>query len=345
MSVYDVVIIGLGCAGYTAMIYTARYKLSTLIIGEVEGGMGMTAAEVGNWPGIIDIKGPDLMENYRKHALSYPGTEHKQARVEKIVQTKEGFDLLLEGGEKVQARTVIIATGSDKRKLGTKGEQEYSGKGLTYCATCDAYFFKGKTVAVVGGGDSAVEGAAITAQVCKQVYLIHRRNQFRAEPYWVDRVKDRDNVTFVLERNVVEILGDGKKVTGVKLDKPWGKEASPRGGASGMEEVKPRGGSDVLPLDGVFIEVGSNPSSGLAKALGCAIDEKGFIKVGPSQATNVPGVFAAGDVTNASNYFAQFTTAAGEASVAANSVFNYIGKLSAPKTANEHFEASRGYGG
>lgn len=350
---YDVVIVGLGCAGYTAMVYTARYKLSTLIVGEVEGGMGMTAAEVGNWPGIIDIKGPDLMENYRKHALSYPGTEHRNGKVEKIAKMKEGFVLELEGGEKIQARTVIIATGSDKRKLGAKGEQEYSGKGLTYCATCDAYFFKGKTVAVVGGGDSAVEGAAITAQVCKKVYLIHRRNQFRAEPYWVDRVKGRDNVEFVLERNVVEILGDGKKVTGVMLDKSWTdprhpEQARTRDGFDELTMTRGAGrveGHDVISVDGVFIEVGSNPASLMAKDAGCALDEKGFIKVGADQATTVPGVFAAGDCTTASNYFAQFTTAAGEASVAANSAFTYLGKLEAPKNANEKFEASRGYGG
>ncbi|MFH1671013.1 MAG: FAD-dependent oxidoreductase, partial [Patescibacteria group bacterium] len=136
------------------------------------------------------------------------------------------------------------------------------------------------------------------------VYLIHRRKEFRAEPYWVDKVKEKDNVEYVLERNVVEILGD-KKVTGVKLNKEFN-------------------GSDTIAVDGVFIEIGSVPATGLAKELGCAIDERKHLKVGQDMATTVPGVFAAGDVTNGSNYFAQFATAAGEGSVAANSVFNYL---------------------
>ncbi len=300
----DVVIIGLGCAAYTAAIYTARYKLSTLLIGAEEGGMGMTAAEVGNWPGIIDIAGPDLMENFKKHALSFSDVTLQNGRVEKVEKKGDHFVLTLEGGKTVEAKTVIFATGSDKRHLGVKGEKEFLRKGVTYCATCDAFFYKGKDVAVIGGGDSAVEGAAIAAQVCRKVYLIHRRNEFRAEPYWVDRVKAKDNVVFVLERNAVEIFGK-EKVEGVKLDKAFE-------------------GSDTIPLSGVFIEVGSDPASAIAKGLGCALDQKGFVKVDGGMRTTVPGAFGAGDVTNGSNYFAQFTTAAGEGAVAANSVFSYL---------------------
>ena len=302
---YDVVIIGLGAAGYTAAIYTARYKLSTLIVGEEEGGMGVTAAEVGNWPGEIDIKGPDLMENFKKHALSYENVEHKQKRVEKVDKgDKASFTITYQNGDTDEARSLIFATGSDKRHLGVPGEEEFSGKGVTYCATCDAFFYKGKNVAVIGGGDSAVEGAAIAAQVAAKVYLIHRRKEFRAEPFWVDRVKEKENVEYVLERNVVGILGD-EKVTGVKLDKEFN-------------------GSDTIKVDGVFIEIGSIPATALAQKLGCKIDERKHLKAGQDMATTVPGVFAAGDVTNGSNYFAQFATAAGEGSVAANSVFNYL---------------------
>jgi thioredoxin reductase (NADPH) len=301
---HDVAIIGLGCAGYTAAVYTARYKLSTLIIGEEEGGMGMSAAEVGNWPGDIDVKGPDLMERYKKHALSFDEVTHKQARVTKIERTKDHFVLTLQSGETADAKTIIFATGSNKRHLGIPGEKEFSGKGVTYCATCDAFFYKGKTVAVIGGGDSAVEGAAIAAQVAKKVYLVHRRSEFKAEPYWVDRVKARDNVVFVLERNTVAVLGD-KKVTGVKLDKEFE-------------------GSDTLTVDGVFIEIGSTPAVALPETIGCALDDRGYLKVGDDMATSIPGVFGAGDVTSGSNHFAQFTTAAGEGAIAANSVFNYL---------------------
>lgn len=304
---FDTMIIGLGCAGYTAAIYTARYKLKTLVIGLEEGGMGSTAAEVGNWPGIIDIRGPDLMENFKKHALSFEEVTHKLARIEKIEKIGKpaaGFRLHLQSGETIDGKTVILATGSNKRHLGVKGENEFSGKGVTYCATCDAFFYKNKDVAVIGGGDSAVEGAAIAAQVARRVYLIHRRSDFRAEPYWVEKVKARTNVTFVLERCITEVFGDAK-VKGVKLDKPFE-------------------GQDTLAVDGVFIEVGSTPATVLALGLGAAVDQKGYLQVKADMSTNVSGLFGAGDVTNGSNYFAQFTTAAGEGATAANSVFNYL---------------------
>lgn len=301
---YDVLIIGLGCAGYTAAIYTARYKLKTMLIGGVPGGMGITAAEVGNWPGEIDIKGPDLMDKFMNHAVSFSEVTMKTANITKLEKTKTGFRATLESGDTVEARTVILATGSAKRHLGVKGEEEFSGKGVTYCATCDAFFYKGKDVVVIGGGDSAVEGAAIAAQVAKTVYLVHRRKDFRAEPYWIDKVKERKNVVMVLENQITEVLGD-TKVRSVKLAKPFN-------------------GSDSLTVDGVFIEVGAIPSIELAKQVGAEVDAKGYLKVTLDQASSVAGFFGAGDVTNASNYFAQFATAAGEGSIAANSVFNYI---------------------
>lgn len=302
---YDVLIVGLGCGGYTAAVYCARYKLKVFIVGAEEGGMGQTAAEVGNWPGIVEIRGPDLMENFKKHALSFGDlVTQKVSRVQKIEKIEGGFRFTLGDGSTVEGKTVIFATGSNKRHLGAPGETEFSGKGVTYCATCDAFFYRNKTVAVLGGGDSAVEGAAIAAQVAKTVYLVHRRNEFRAEPYWVDKVKSKENIVMVLERNVTQIVGD-KKVTGLKLDKPFN-------------------GSDELAVDGVFIEIGSTPAVQLPVSLGCALDSKGFLQVDEAQRTTVPGVFGAGDVTSASNHFAQFTTAAGEATVAANSAFNFL---------------------
>jgi thioredoxin reductase (NADPH) len=302
---YDVIIIGLGCAGYTAAVYTARYKLTTYLVGAEAGGMGNTAAEVGNWPGEIEIRGPDLMDKFKAHAMSFGDTvTFKISSVKNVVKIDGGFEIEIEGGEKVQGKTIIFATGSNKRHLGAKGEKESSGKGVTYCATCDAFFYRGKTVAVIGGGDSAVEGAAIAAQVAEKVYLIHRRNEFRAEPFWVDKVQEKKNIEFVLERSVTEIIGD-QKVTGVILDKPWN-------------------GLDSLAVDGVFIEIGSTPATEIPLKLGCVLDDKGFLKVDQAQKTSVAGVFGAGDLTSASNHFAQFTTAAGEATIAANSVFNFL---------------------
>lgn len=302
---FDVVIVGLGCAGYTAAIYSARYKLKTYLVGAEAGGMGNTAAEVGNWPGEIEIRGPDLMDKFKAHALSFGDlVTFKISRVKNVKKIDGGFELEMEGNEKVKAKTIIFATGSNKRHLGIPGENEFSGKGVTYCATCDAFFYRNKTVAVIGGGDSAVEGAAIAAQVASKVYLIHRRKDFRAEPFWIDKVKEKKNVELVLERTITEVVGD-KKVTGVKLDKPW----------NGLES---------LTVDGVFIEIGSTPATELPLKLGCTLDPMGFLQVDKAQKTSVPGVFAAGDLTSGSNHFAQFTTAAGEATVAANSVFNFL---------------------
>lgn len=301
---YDVLTVGLGCAGYTAAIYAARYKLTTFLVGEVAGGLGITAAEVGNWPGDIEITGPDLMEKFQKHAASFEEVTMHSARVERIEKKEGTFVLHMNDGTTAEGKTIIFAMGSNKRHLGVPGEAEFSGKGVTYCATCDAFFYRNKTVAVIGGGDSAVEGAAIAAQVASRVYLIHRRNEFRAEPYWVERVKAKENITMVLENQITEVLGD-QRVTGVKLAKPFN-------------------GSDMLAVDGVFIEVGANPATNLAQELGCEIDTKGYLKVDTGMHTTVPGVFGAGDITNGSNYFAQFTTAAGEGATAANSAFNFL---------------------
>lgn len=302
--IYDVAVIGLGCAGYTAAIYAARYKLTVLLIGAEEGGLGNTAAEVGNWPGEIEIRGPELMEKFKHHAQSFENVMQKIARIEKAERMDGGFRLTMDDGSVAEAKTLVIATGSSKRHLGVPGEKEFSGKGVTYCATCDAFFYKGKTVAVIGGGDSAVEGAAIAAQVAKTVYLVHRRKEFRAEPYWVDRVKARENIIPVLERTITEIRGD-QRVTSVRLDQPFN-------------------GADELVVDGVFIEIGATPAVALGQQLGCALDDKGFLQVDAGMQTTVPGVFGAGDVTSGSNHFAQFTTAAGEGAIAANSVFSYL---------------------
>lgn len=301
---YDVLIIGTGCAGYTAAIYSARYKLNTFLVGAEQGGLGNTAAHVGNWPGNIEITGPELMENFHKHATSFENVTYKNARVEKVEKGNGVFCLHLNDGTKVEGKSVIFAMGSNKRHLGVMGEEEFSGKGVTYCATCDAFFYRNKVVAVIGGGDSAVEGAAIAAQVASKVYLIHRRDTFRAEPYWIDEVKSKPNVTFVLNTNILEIKGD-QKVRSIVLDTPFE-------------------GATSLDVDGVFIEIGANPATALATEIGCEVDGKGYLKVDQAQRTTVPGVFGAGDITSASNHFAQFTTAAGEASLAANSVFNYL---------------------
>ena len=317
---FDVAIIGLGAAGYTAAIYSARYKLSTLLVGAEEGGLGVTAAEVGNWPGDIDVKGPELMERMKAHVKSFAEVTMKSVRVTKVEKTTTGFQLTYEGGQTDEARTVIFATGSNKRHLGVPGEDAFAGKGVSYCATCDGFFFKGKTVAVIGGGDAAVEGAAIVAQGAKKLYLIHRRSEFKAEPYWLNKVKEKKNVTLVLERQVKEIKGDHGSTEPV----PSRAEGLTTGKVTSVVLDKPFEGSNEVKLDGVFVEIGATPAVELPKALGCALDERGYLKVAEDQQTSVPGVFAAGDVSGGSNHFAQFVTAAGEGAVAVSGVFAFL---------------------
>ena len=245
------------------------------------------------------------MEKFKKHAQSFGSlVTMKIARVSTVRQIDGGFELTLGDGSTVQGKTILFATGSNKRHLGVPGEVELSGKGVTYCATCDAFFYRKKTVAVIGGGDSAVEGAAIAAQVAAKVYLIHRRTDFRAEPYWIEKVKSMPNIELVLERNVTTINGD-QRVKSVTLNAPYN-------------------GSQELMVDGVFIEIGSTPAVALPQGLGCSLDDRGFLLVDAAQRASVPGIFGAGDLTSGSNHFAQFTTAAGEASVAINSIFGYL---------------------
>ena len=224
-----------------------------------------------------------------------------QSRIEK---KKDGNFSVNSDAGKYEAKTVLFATGTSRKKLGVPGEKEFAGKGVSYCATCDAFFFKGKTVAVIGGGDAAVEGAAIVAQAAKEVFLIHRRKELRTEPFWSQKLQEKTNVHFVLERQVKEIIGDGK-VTGLVLDRPFE-------------------GSDRLAVDGVFVEIGSDPATALPVMLGCALDERGYVQVDAAQQTSVPGAFAAGDVSGGSNHFAQFVTAAGEGAVAVSGVFGYL---------------------
>jgi thioredoxin reductase (NADPH) len=233
---------------------------------------------VGNWPGDIEVKGPELMERMKKHAVSYKEVTHKNGKIDRIEKTKTGFKLTYQGGGADEARAVIFATGSKKRHLGVPGEEKFAGRGVSYCATCDAFFFKGKTVAVVGGGDAAIEGAAIVAQVVRQVYLIHRRKEYRAEPYWVQKLKERRNVTFVLERKVKEIVGDAK-VTGLVLDTPFE-------------------GSDRLAVDGVFVEVGADQQTSVPGAFAAGDVSSGsnhfaqFVTAAGEGAVAVSGVFA-----------------------------------------------------
>lgn len=312
---YDLIIIGAGVAGMTASIYASRYKINHLIFGETPGGQGMLAGQVENYPGYVSIPGPELMQKMIEQVKNY-GVEIRQERVEGLegIEGKEGkkvFKVKMAKGE-YQAKTLILALGASFRHLNIPGEDKFLGKGVSYCTTCDAPLFRDKVVAVVGGGDSAVTGAIHAAAFAKKVFIIHRRDEYRAEPTWVEKLRKIKRIEEVLSNEVKEIEG-GERVEKVILKNPYK-------------------GSSSLKVDGVFIEAGQVPSSALAKQLEIELDERGYVKVNPGMETNVPGVFAAGDIAAIQGgiLFRQFVTAASDGARAAASVYQYFHKGAVP---------------
>lgn len=306
---YDLIIVGSGPAGLTASIYASRYRLSNLVIGKVLGGMMTLAHQVENYPGFPSISGPKLGQKMGKHAQAL-GAEVLIDGVTRIEKTEAGFKVITESDKKLESKALIVATGTERRKLDVPGEKEYLGRGVSYCTNCDAPFFKGKTVALIGGANAAVSGAVHAAAFAKKAFIIYRRDQLRAEPIWVQRALANPKIEVIYKTNITEIIGDGTKVTGVKLDKPFQ-------------------GSVNLILDGVFVEIGGVPGTKLVEQLGVELDEKGFVKVKPDMTTNIPGVFAAGDIANVTGEFQQIVTAAAEGAMATFSAFKFLRGFSA----------------
>lgn len=309
-SIYDLIIVGAGSAGMTASIYASRYKISHLLFGETPGGQGMLAGTVENYPGYVSIPGPELMQKFVEQVKHY-GVEIKQEKVGGLAKTETGFEVKT-NKEKYQAKTLILAMGASFRHLNIPGEDKFIGRGVSYCTTCDIPLFRDKIVAIVGGGDSAVTGAIHASAFAKKVFIIHRRDEYRAEPAWVEKMKQIDKIEEVLSNEVKEIKG-GEKVEEIILANPYQ-------------------GNQSLKVDGVFIEVGQVPSFALAKQLGIELDERNYVKVNPGMATNVSGVFAAGDLAAIQGgiLFRQFVTAASDGARAAASVYQYLHKGAMP---------------
>lgn len=305
---YDVIIIGAGAAGMAASIYCSRYKLKHLIFGEVIGGQFVDAVVVENYPGFTSISGPDLAQAFKDHVESY-GVKIRQEKVKETREERELFVVKTEKGDAFKAKSLILATGRKHRRLDVPGEGKFFGRGVSYCATCDAPLFRGKTVAVVGGGNSAVVAAIHTASFAKKVYLIHRRDQYRAEPVWVERMKSRENIEEVLTRRTTEIKG-AKSVEGVVLDNPYK-------------------GENELKVQGIFVEIGFEPVSELAEMLGVKLDKRGCIKIKPDHSTNIPGIFAAGDLTHLPGGVSlnQIVNSTGEGAGAAAAAYQYLCQL------------------
>ena len=292
-----VAIIGSGPAGYTAGIYAARANLEPVLFEGLEsGGQLMLTTDVENYPGFVDgIMGPELMQVFKQQAERF-GTVIKTEFIDSIEKTDEGFKLKSSKEEYV-FDTVILSPGASARWLGVKGEKELQGYGVSACATCDGFFFKEKTVAVVGGGDSAMEEALFLTKFATKVIVIHRRNEFRASQIMQDRVLNHDQIEVMWNKTVEEIKGEGAVSSVVLKDTQ----------DEGTEEVN---------LDGVFVAIGHDPNVKFLDGL-IELDEKGYIKTGFSTATStsVDGIFAAGDV--ADSVYRQAITAAGSGCQAA----------------------------
>lgn len=270
---YDLIIVGGGCAGLAASIYARRYNMNVLLLSENLGGTITTTHLVENYPGFASLSGQELADNIVKHAQANNVEMKLGDRVSSI--TKEGdIFKVINGKETYEARTVLLATGTTYRKIGIPGEKEFSGRGVSYCATCDAPFFKGKNVIMVGGGDSAVKESLVLASHAKDVTIIYRGEKLRPEPINLKRMEATPNIKVIYKTNLTEILGDNS-VTAVKLD-------------TGAE----------MPTQGVFVEIGRIPLTDMVDNLGIEKNAKGEIKINLMSETNVPGFYAAGDVTD-----------------------------------------------
>jgi len=292
-----VIIIGGGPAGYTAALYSARANLNPLVIeGFNWGGQLMITSDVENYPGYADgVMGPVMMQDFRRQAERF-GAEFLTDDVTRVDFSERPFRVYV-GDDEYRAESIIVATGASARQLGLESELRLQGRGVSYCATCDASFFRDKVVTVVGGGDSALEEATFISRFASKVYLVHRREEFRASPIMVDRGRSADNVEFVLNKVVEEVVGDGK-VTAVRVRDTVTDEVS------------------ELETDGFFVAIGHDPNTALfLDWLDHEADTGYLVTKGKTTETNIPGVFAAGDVQD--HVYRQAVTAAGSGCAAA----------------------------
>lgn len=287
---YDLAIIGAGPAAMSAAVYAARYKMKVAMIGSQPGGYVNEAHLVENWLGEKSISGVDLVKKFFDHVQSLP-IDVVTKDVKSIVTSKEGFEIATDK-DKIEAKRIVLAIGTERNKLGIKGENEFLGKGVSYCTTCDGFFFRDKTVAIIGGSDSACTGSLMLADIAKKVYLVYRQDKLRAEPSWICDVEKHPNIEVILNANPAEIVGDSV-VRKLRLEN--GKE---------------------LAVDGIFVEIGTTPGSVLTNQLGVKTDEKGYIIVDDNQKTNISGVWAAGDVTTKNSKLKQIMVSSSEGAVA-----------------------------
>lgn len=298
---YDVVIIGSGVTGTGASIYCGRFRLKTVVIGEKLGGTIILTDDIANYPGFTRISGMDLADKIHEHAVSN-NIEFFEKKVTKIAKCSEGCFKVFVNEDAYHTKTVIYATGTEWRKLGVPGEQEFTGKGVHYCALCDGPIYKDKVVGIIGGSDSAAKEALLMAEYASQVYVFVRGDKLRAEPINIQKVLENKKITIFTNISIIEVTGENF-VNAVKLDK----------------QVN---GSDTFKIDAVFVNIGHIPIADLAKELGVAINSKNEVIIDRMSRTNINGFYAAGDV--ADTQFKQAITGVAEGVTAAYSAYHYI---------------------
>ena len=292
---YDLIIIGAGSAWYPTGMYASRYNIKNLIIGAQPGGALATSHKVENYPGTLSAGGAEIMENFKAHAVN-AGSEMLQEMVTKVEKIEWGFEVTTSSGKVFTSKYVVLATGNKYRHLWAKGESEFLGKWVSYCATCDGMFFQKLDVVIVWGGNTALTEALYLADICNKVYIFHRKDTFRAEDIWIEQAKKRENIEFVLNEEVEEIA--------------W---------SMFVEKIILKSGKE-LKADGIFLAVWSDPNTSLVHHLEPKMDNEGCLVVDARQQSSVPGLYAAGDVTTNSNKFKQTIMSAAEWCLAANSI-------------------------
>ncbi len=301
---HDLIIIGAGPAGLTAAIYAARRALKILVVSRDFGGQAVDAAQIENYPGFEAVSGFELMDRMKKQAERL-GAELQSAEVKEIEKVAGGFKVKDKNGHAFESQALILCFGAVPQKLGVPGEEKFKGRGISYCATCDAPFYKNKIVAVVGGGNAALDAVLLLSKFAKKIYLVHRRDEFRAEEVRVNEAKNKENVEFILNAKVCEVRGE-EKLSGAVVEDV-------------VNHI-----TREIEVDGIFVEIGHIIESDFVKNL-VKLDEQGQIIINQKNETNLPGVFAAGDATVVP--YKQIVIAAGEGAKAALSAYAYLQQI------------------
>jgi len=300
---YPLIIVGVGPAGLTASIYASRYRVNHLIIGEALGGLAFEAHKICNFPTEQEISGLKIVEKMQKHVESL-GASLMIDNVVSIIKEDKIFKITTQKGNVFLAEALLLATGTEHRRMNLPNESKFIGKGISYCVTCDAMFYRNKTVAVIGGSDSADTDSLYLAEIAKKVYQIYHRDKLRGETTWINQVTNNKKIEVIYNTKVIGLEGR-EKLEKIILDTPYQ-------------------GAEKISIDGLFVKIGTVPQKILTKELSLETDEGNYIKVIPGQKTNQAGIWAAGDITTASNNFHQIITACSEGAIAAESIFKFF---------------------